>query len=296
MFNKYHIMMAATVIVLPQLSQASLFNWTKPSPEGWYHGRTPSWVKDCQKSEKNRELELLGNMNDCTSKGYTGYKDDLGRYSYLDANGRYLYDYNYVKSVHVVVTDAKLDTHVPDYGSCRSSMCYRAYVYINGDEDTGEHVATWVTTPGMPWHNRSGGNYTPESLYVYQTSPAKNQTSQGYFLLQKDDEMGLAGKMTNKMPGYYVMDHYVNSDHDDMPWATFYHYGIAFHSSHSVNGDVGSHGCTRLKYIEAKKMNFLARHVGRNFSVETRFTERKRLTYKERELVRYQHPMIEKSN
>ena len=97
--------------------------------------------------------------------------------------------------------------------------------------------------------------------------------------------MGLGGDVTNKFPGYFVMDHYRNSENEDMAWSTFYHFGVAFHSSKYVNGDVGSHGCTRLKHIEAKKMNFLARHVGRKFSVETRFTERRRLSSSQRKQV-----------
>ncbi len=242
-------------------------------------GYIPNWAKHCAEAEASYSLDRLNDVNRCTSKGYSGYMDNLDRYASLDYRGNY--NFNYIESVHVVVTDAALDTSLPDYGHCRSAMCYRAYVYINGDEYTGEHVATWAVTPGMPWRDGSGGNYTPESLSVYLNSPKKNQNSNGDFLLQKDNEMGLAGKVYGKFPGYFVMDYYVNSDGEDMPWATFYHFGIAFHASYTVNGDVGSHGCTRLKYIESKKMNFLARHVGRRFSVETRFTERRKLNAEE---------------
>ena len=251
----------------------------------WSNGYMPSWVKNCEQAEKNFELDDLKNYNHCTSKGFTGFKDDLNYYSSMDYRGRY--NFQGISSVHVVVTDAALDRSVPDVGLCTANMCYRAYVYINGDENSGEHIATWATTPGKPWSDGSG-NYTPESLYVYQNSPKLNQNSKGDFLLQKDNEMGLAGKVTGKVPGYFVMDHYVNSNGEDMGWATFYHYGIAFHSSYTVNGDVGSHGCTRLKYVEAKKMNYLARHVGRRFSVETRFTERRRLNSRQRNKVMLQ--------
>jgi len=243
-------------------------------------GFTPGWVKHCQDSEEDSELDRLYDINQCTSKGYMGFKDDLDYYSTLERDGSY--SFNYIESVHVVVTDAKLDRKAPDYGRCTSEMCYRAYVYINGDENTGHHIATWVTTTGRPWYDGSGGNYTPESLYVYQTAPEKNQNSKGDFLLQKDSEMGLGGEVEDKIPGFYVMDHYRNTENEDMPWATFYHIGIAFHSSEYVNGDTASHGCTRLKYVEAKKMNYLARHVGRKFSVETRYTERERLSSNER--------------
>lgn len=257
------------------------FNRNRQPARPQVQSYTPNWAKNCEVAQRSGRLEDLGDVNRCTSKGYTGYMDDLDYYSQMDSSGRYTF--NSINSVHVVVTDARVDTSLPDYGHCQSDMCYRAYVYINGDENTGSHVATWVVTPGMPWRDGSGGNYTPQSLRVYQTSPKKNQNSEGDFLLQKDNEMGLAGKVIGKFPGYFVMDHYINSDNEDMPWATFYHFGIAFHASYTVNGDVGSHGCTRLKYVESKKMNFLARHVGRRFSVETRFTERRLLSTLEQE-------------
>lgn len=267
--------LAATAFVLFAMSNTSMALFSD-----YRFGFRPKWVKTCDKVQKKMEGHLLGDLNGCNSKGYMGYKDDLGYYS--TQNDDATYSFRGINSVHVVVTDAKLDREAPDYGSCKSEMCYRAYVYINGDQYTGNHVATWVTTPGTPWYDGSGGDYTPESLYVYQTNPMKNQNSKGHFHLQKDGEMGLGGKVTDRVTGYFVMDHYRNSENEDMPWATFYHLGVAFHASKYVDGSVGSHGCTRLKFIEAKKMNFLARHVKRNFTVETRYTERRRLSTKAR--------------
>ncbi|ATH07965.1 hypothetical protein BIY24_08375 [Halobacteriovorax marinus] len=257
---------AAALFALSDSSMALFSNYR--------FGFTPKWIKQCEKAQKKEVDHLLGDLNGCNSKGYMGYKDDLSYYSTMDEDGGYTF--NGINSVHVVVTDAKLDRKAPDYGSCTSKMCYRAYVYINGDEKTGNHIATWVTSPGRPWYDGSGGNYTPESLYVYRTNPMENQNENGYFHLQQDGEMGLGGDVTDRIPGYFVMDHYRNTENEDMPWATFYHLGIAFHSSKYVSGSIDSHGCTRLKHIEAKKMNFLARHVKRNFTVETRYTDRSR--------------------
>lgn len=272
------LMLSALLLLLTtfELNAFSIFGRARRQITYRPQGYVPSYARSCVDAENEDRLDQLENVNRCNSKGYSGYMDNLDYYSRLNYRGEY--EFNNIQSVHVVVTDARLDNTLPDYGHCRSEMCYRAYVYINGDENTGEHVATWAVTPGKPWKDGSGGNYTPESLSVYLNSPKKNQNSKGDFLLQNDNEMGLAGKVYGKAPGYFVMDYYVNSDGEDMPWATFYHFGIAFHASYTVNGDVGSHGCTRLKYIEAKKMNFLARHVGRRFSVETRFTERRKLT------------------
>lgn len=270
--------LAATALALFTLSNSAMALFSD-----FRFGYTPKWVKQCDKAQKKEEGHRLGGLNHCNSKGYMGYKDDLSYY--YNQNDDATYSFNRIDSVHVVVTDVKQDRRAPDYGSCTSSMCYRAYIYINGDEDTGDHVATWVTTPGMPWYDGSGGDYTPESLYVYQTNPQRNQNDLGHFLLQKDGEMGLGGDVTDRVTGYFVMDHYRNTENEDMPWPTFYHLGVAFHSSKYVNGDIGSHGCTRLKHIEAKKMNFLARHVKRNFTVETRYTERSRLSSKARRAV-----------
>ncbi|WP_372655764.1 L,D-transpeptidase [Halobacteriovorax sp.] len=270
--------LAATALALFSISNGATAFFSD-----YRFGFRPKWVKQCERAQEKMEGHLLGALNKCNSKGYMGYKDDLAYYSVQNDDATY--SFNRINSVHVVVTDAKQDREAPDYGSCKSEMCYRAYVYINGDQYTGDHVATWVTTPGRRWYDGSGGDYTPESKYVYQTTPMKNQNELGHFLLQKDGEMGLGGDVTDRVTGYFVMDHYRNSDNEDMPWATFYHLGVGFHSSKYVDGTAGSHGCTRLKHIEAKKMNFLARHVKRKFTVETRYTERQRLSTKARQKV-----------
>ena len=250
----------------------------------WAQGFTPTWAYDCQTKEAQRTEHTLEDYNKCDSKGYAGYEDDRIPYMALNFEGGYDVAPQ-ITSVHVVVTDIKLDRNIPATAICESEMCYRVLIFINGDSQTGDHVATWVTSPGRPWNDGSGGNYTPESYEVLLSGRQPNQNSYGHFKLQRDHEMGLGGIVTNKFPGYYVMDHYVNTDDENMGWATCYHFGICFHSSFTVNGNAASHGCTRLKYLEAKRLNFLARHVQRNFTVETRFTERETLTPEERNAV-----------
>lgn len=245
----------------------------------WAEGYTPGWVQDCEQAESMQYI--LKDYNKCNSKGYLGYQDTLQFFMTLQPNGRYVV-HPEIQSVHVVVTDIKVDRDIPPTALCDDDMCFRALVFINGDSRTGQHVATWVTSPGTKWSDGSGGNYTPESMNVLESGKLPNQNSMGHFRLQNDSEMGLKGEVTGKVPGYFVMDHYVNGNNENMGWATFYHYGIGFHSSFTVNGRIASHGCTRLKYTEAKKMNFLARHVEQNFTVETRFTEIETLTDEER--------------
>jgi len=257
----------------------------------YYEGTTPGWVLNCRQIEKNRLEHTLVEYNKCNSAKFGGYMDNLSGYmGYFPGESYFQGQYSvdpFIQSVHVLVTDTKIDRdpNLPYTGICDDTMCYRAFVFINGDSSTGTHVATWATSPGKKWTDGSGGNYTPDTLNTFNSGRHPNQNSKGYFMLQQDHEMGLKGVVTGKYPGFYVMNHYVNSDDEDMPWATCYHFGTCFHVSGQVNGKTESHGCTRLKYIEAKKINFLARHVGRNFTVETRFTERETLTDEERRAI-----------
>jgi len=242
----------------------------------WRGGQTPDWVMDCQYSEKSGVLSDLEDYNRCNSKGYDATGDILSYHMFLNNDGTYTVDPE-IRSVHVLVTDIRLDKTLGLSKYCNSKMCYRALVFINGDSESGQHVATWITSPGVPWRDGTGV-YTPESRRVLNKRKEPNQNDKGYFMLQQDHEMGLGGVMNGKIDGYYVLDHYVNSNKENMGWAACYHYGICFHASSKVNGNVASHGCTRMKYIESKKINFLARHALRNFTVETRYTERHKLS------------------
>lgn len=253
--------------------------WSSP----WSDGYTPSWAQTCIQAEESGGLGLLADYNKCNSKGYGGYKNDLSFY-YEKQGAGYVFS-DIVQSAHIVVTDIGMDAEIPFelMGVCQDTMCYRALVYINGDSKTGQHVATWVTTPGKPWTDGSGGSYTVESSKDRRTWRG-NRTQEMYYRLHTlSDDIELGGKVTNRFQDLFVMDHYVNRDGDDMPWTVFYNGGTAFHASFTVNGNVGSHGCTRLKYHESRLMNFLARHVGRNYTVETRYTEREEMSQDERD-------------
>lgn len=276
------------------LGALTFFNINSAFASPYFGGTAPGWVLNCQQIERSGTEHTLVEYNRCNSAEFGGYMDELSRYYMAftpgteGSTGSYNVDPS-IQSVHAVVTDAKIDNQIPYNGACNDTMCFRVLIYINGDSQTGTHVATWATSPGRVWTDGSGGNYTPESYEVLLSERKPNQNSLGHFKLQQDHEMGLKGVVTGKYPGYYVMDHYINSDDEDMPWATCYHFGICFHASGQVNGKTESHGCTRLKYLEAKRMNFLARHVGRNFTVETRFTERSTLTDEERNAVSLQN-------
>lgn len=249
----------------------------------WAKGYVPGYAKDCMNAEAAGTLNSLTDLNKCNSKGYVGAFNSLDNYyRYNKEQNSYVFSEN-INRVHVLVTDIKQDVNIPSslYSLCESKMCYRAIIYINGDSFTGQHVATFVTTPGKPWADGTG-NYTVESgrdSILWRG----NRTPEMYYMAHLiTDDMGLGGKVTNRFGDFYIMDHYVNSNNEDMPWAVFYNAGTAFHASPTVNGNIGSHGCTRLKYHESRLMNYLARHTGRNFTVETRYTERKALTQDQR--------------
>lgn len=242
----------------------------------WRDAQTPDWVMECQYAEGEGLLAELKDFNKCNSKGYDATGDVLAYHMFVNSDGSYTVDPE-IESVHVLVTDIRLDKELGLSKYCNSEMCYRALVFLNGDSKSGQHVATWVTSPGKPWRDGTG-IYTPESKRVFRERRTSNQNDKGYFMLQQDHEMGLGGDMVGKINGYYVLDHYINSNNENMGWASCFHFGVCFHASPKVNGNTASHGCARLKYIESKKINFLSRHTLRNFTVETRFTERQKLS------------------
>jgi hypothetical protein len=249
----------------------------------WRKGANPpGWVVDCHLAERDGSLysaDRFQKYNKCNSVGYAGYKNEIENY-YFKVGDEIIFDSSVV-SAHVVVTDighyAESDIPLELMGVCQSDMCYRALIYLNGDSQTGNHVATFVTTPGMPWDDGTG-IYTPQMNWD-EVMWRGNRTEEGYYTPHKvSDDMGLGGTITNRFGNFYIMDHYYNSNNENMPWAVFYNAGVAFHSSPTVNGNIGSHGCTRLKYTESRIMNYLARHTLENFTVETRFTERSRMS------------------
>ena len=191
------------------------------------------------------------------SIGSTAYRDQLSYFIQSDLNSDYLIYSPVIRSAHVVVKDIALDGLCGNY-----DMCFRALVYINGDEFTGQHVATYMTSPGNPSLD-SRATFTPEGVYR----------------VQKNQEIVLGGQSFGRVGNLHVYDHYINRENEPMRWPVFYHRGFAFHSSNIVTGELASHGCTRLRPDEAKKINFLARHVGENFTVSITDTQnRMRLT------------------
>lgn len=255
------------------------------------------WAQHCIEAEAAGTLGELKDYNKCNSKGYGGALNTLDQY-YTKWGNEFIFNES-IQSIHVVVTDIKLDYDVPYslQNICEDEMCYRAIIYKNGDSKSGQHIATFVTTPGKPWYERTDpetglpvqtGKYTNESARDTKTWVG-NRTPEMYYKAHLvSDEMGLGGDIYNRFTSadgseYYIMDHYKNSNNENMAWAVFYNQGTAFHSSPTVNGRVGSHGCTRLKYTDSRMMNYLARHTGRNFTVETRYTEREELTQEERD-------------
>lgn len=131
-----------------------------------------------------------------------------------------------IQSVHAQVRNIAKD------GLCTSSECFRVYIYVNGNEDTGTLVATFVTSPGT-------GSKTPtmkdkplrkyDSNVRYLTSFEKPTIFEDWDMYRIYGSKSYPGSVPN------------------MPNAMFVTPGIALHGSFDiVDGNKRSHGCVRM--------------------------------------------------
>lgn len=127
-----------------------------------------------------------------------------------------------IRSVHVHVRDIAKD------GLC-SGTCFRAYVYLNGDERSGEHVATFVVSPGT-------GRRTP----LVSDAPLRRHTRSLASYERPTQYRNF------DMYRIYGSKSYPSST-PNMPNAMFYMDAIALHGSFdTVDGNKRSHGCVRM--------------------------------------------------
>jgi hypothetical protein len=131
-----------------------------------------------------------------------------------------------IQSVHVHVRNIAKDN------MCSSSECFRAFVFVNGDEDTGVHVATFVVSPGT-------GSKTP----TMSDKPLRVYDSNVRYLTKFEKPT----KFDNwDMYRIYGSKSYPGSV-PNMPNAMFVLPAIAIHGSFdTVDGNKRSHGCVRM--------------------------------------------------
>lgn len=150
-----------------------------------------------------------------------------------------------VESVHVHVRNIAVD------GLCGSAECFRAYVFVNGDQDSGEHVATFVVSPGM-------GGRTPQ----VEARPLRLFTR----YLTKYEKPTQFGEWD--MYRIYGSKSYPGSI-PNMPNAMFILDSIALHGSFdTVDGNKRSHGCVRMFPDESYWLHSLVRSAQGQLTVD----------------------------
>lgn len=151
-----------------------------------------------------------------------------------------------VNNVLVVVQD------IARYGMCDDTHCFRAYVYINGDENSGTLVAVFVVSPGVVGRSTPTGSFT---------------VSRGTYW-----EKGGGGRFGK----FDIFRSYHSKSYNNasMPEAMFFdHRGHALHGSYDkVDGRKHSHGCVRMFPNEARQLQDWVREAGGNLSVIVRHT------------------------
>lgn len=181
------------------------------------------------------------------------------------------YDGAVIGNVHVVVKNiAKL-------GLCGDyAECFRAYVYVNGNEYGGDHIGTFVASPG-----REGDHQDWDPAREEYVTTHGIDTEEGDYDLEVNGQTPLGGAAEADRNGlrfqnYSMFELYKSSASfgAKMPFAMFYNKGQALHCSYGkVDGERHSHGCVRLRCGEAEKLFNLVKRAEGRLTVSIRDTE-----------------------
>lgn len=179
------------------------------------------------------------------SRGYAEYYLNLSRVNQLIKN-------NQIYNVHAHVRNIAKD------GLCDSAECFRVFIFVNGDENSGEHVATFVVSPGT-------GRRTPvvedQVLRKYDKDVRWLKSYEAPTIFEDWDMYRIYG--SKSYPGKVP----------NMPNAMFFLKAIAFHGSFDiVDGNKRSHGCIRMFPDESYWMHSLVRAGQGNLTVDVLHT------------------------
>lgn len=155
-----------------------------------------------------------------------------------------------IRNIHVHVRDIARDGLCGEY-----TTCFRAYVFANGDERSGVHLATFVVSPGTGRRTPLASNM-PLRVFTRSLTWYEKPTQFGNF-----DMYRVYG--SKSYPG----------DIANMPNAIFYMNAIAIHGSFgAVNGNKQSHGCIRMNPDESYWLQSLVREARGNFTIDVLHT------------------------
>ena len=154
-----------------------------------------------------------------------------------------------INSIHFHVRNIAVDV------LCEYSQCYRVYIFANGDENTGAHLATFVVSPGT-------GRRTP----LVSNRPLRRWTR---WLRSYESP--------TQFPDFDMYRVYGSKSYPgpiaNMPNAMFYMDAIAIHGSFgAVNGAKESKGCIRMFPDESYWAQSLAREARGNVTFDVLHT------------------------
>lgn len=158
-----------------------------------------------------------------------------------------------INSVHAHVRNIAED------GLCKSSECFRAYIFLNGNQDSGVLVATFVVSPGT-------GSKTPEM----NDKPLRKYDPKVRYLtkFEKPTKFDVWD-----MYRIYGSKSYPGSV-PNMPNAMFVTPAIALHGSFdTVDGNKRSHGCVRMFPDESYWVHSLVIRAGGAFTMDILHTQ-----------------------
>lgn len=179
------------------------------------------------------------------SRGYAEYFLNLLRVNSLIQN-------NQVYSVHAHVRNIAKD------GLCDSAECFRVYIFVNGDENNGEHVATFVVSPGT---GRRTPSVEDQPLRKYDKKVRWLKNFEAPTIFEDWDMFRIYGSKSypDSVP--------------NMPNAMFFLQAIALHGSFDkVDGNKRSHGCIRMFPDESYWLHSLVRAGQGNLTVDVLHT------------------------
>lgn len=194
--------------------------------------------------QKYKPYSTINDARD--SRNYAGYYLDTALVEQVDK------EYG-INSVHAHVRNIAKDD------LCSSSECFRVYIFLNGDEDNGIHVATFVVSPGT-------GTKTPE---MYDKPLRKYDPNVRYLT-----KFEIPTKFADwDMYRIYGSKSYPGSV-PNMPNAMFVTPAIALHGSFdSVDGNKRSHGCIRMNPDESYWVHSLVIRAEGQFTMDIFHTQ-----------------------
>lgn len=192
-------------------------------------------VAQVANAQENRVPRIFtGNSPDAFYQGYAPYNainDARDSVNFAE----YYFNPQLVEEVAAAEGIQSVHTHVRNIakdGLCSSAQCFRVYVFINGDEDSGVHVATFVASPGT-------GSKTP----TMSDKPLRRYDPKVRALKKFEKPTMFDGWDMYRIYGSKAYPGTV----PNMPNAMFFTSAIAIHGSFdTVDGNKRSHGCVRM--------------------------------------------------